>query len=316
MVQGTIAITDYGWYERLHTAPALEEVNFWKPSASRTFQAPEFSPFLFKLRKDEGNGICGFGFFARYSRLPDWLAWETFGTANGCASLGEMRTRILGIRERIHYRGSSPSEIGCILIVQPVFFPPGQWVDPPRNWPVRTQADKKYDLDSGEGQRVWAECLAAARSMMAQPNERSSSAPTFKEPPARYGTPILIRPRLGQGTFRIAVTDAYGRGCAVTDEHSLPVLEAAHIKPYGLEGPHEVSNGLLLRADLHRLFDLGYMTVTPDLKLEIGQRLRREFANGRSYYPLHGQPIRCPRVAHERPSPDYLRWHNENRYVG
>ena len=91
-MQGTIAITDYRWYERLRAEPALDDVNFWKPSASRAFQATEFSPFLFKLRKHDGNGICG---------LPDWLAWETFGKANGCASLDEMRTRILGIRERI-----------------------------------------------------------------------------------------------------------------------------------------------------------------------------------------------------------------------
>jgi putative restriction endonuclease len=315
-MQGTIAVTDYGWYERLRAEPSLDEVNFWKPSASRAFQAAEFSPFLFKLRKRDGGAICGFGFFARYSRLPDWLAWETFGIANGCASLDEMRTRIAGIRERIHYRGSSPAEIGCILIVQPVFFPPGQWVDPPRNWPVRTQADKKYEFDKGEGARVWTECVAAARSMMTQPDERSRAAPAFIESQARYGSPLVVKPRLGQGTFRIAVTDAYGRGCAVTEEHSLPVLEAAHIKPYGLEGPHEVSNGLLLRADLHRLFDQGYVTVTTGLRLEVGQRLRQEFSNGRSYYPLHGRHLRCPRALHERPSTEYLRWHNANRYVG
>lgn len=296
--------------------PFLEEVNFWKPTASRTFQADEFSPFLFKLRKRDGGRICGFGFFARYSRLPDWLAWEAFGVANDCASLAEMRARIAGIRERINYRGSRPSEIGCILVVQPVFFPLGQWLDPPRDWPARTQADKKYDLARGEGRRVWEECLEATRSMMAQPAERVHAAQSFVEPVARYGSPHLIRPRLGQGTFRIAVTDAYGRGCAVTEEHSLPVLEAAHIKPYGLEGPHEVSNGLLLRADLHRLFDQGYITVTPDLRLEVGGRLREDFANGRTYYPLHGRTIRPPTAPRERPSLDYLRWHNENRFLG
>lgn len=76
----------------------------------------------------------------------------------------------------------------------------------------------------------------------------------------RYGKPIEIRPRLGQGGFRLAVTDAYGRACAVTQEHSLPVLEAAHIRPCGNGGAHEVQNGLLLRSDLHRLFDRGYVT--------------------------------------------------------
>ena len=312
---GSIGVTDYGWYEWLHAQPRLEEVNFWKPSATQTFHAEEFSPFLFKLRAPH-RAICGFGFFARYSRLPDWLAWETFGPGNGCASLKEMRERISDIRERIRFRGAAPTEIGCILLVQPVFFPPGQWVEPPRDWPVRTQGHKKYDLMRGEGARVWADCSAVAARLSVRSEERSPVASTVSEAIPQYGIPYLVAPRLGQGTFRIAVTEAYGRGCAVTGEHSLPALEASHIKPYRMDGPHEVANGLLLRADLHRLFDQGYITVTTDSRLEVGQRLRAEFANGRTYYPLHGRLIRSPRSERERPNREYLRWHNENVYLG
>lgn len=60
---GTIAVTDQGWYEFLLERPDLDEVNFWCPSARRRFVAPEFSPFLFKLRSPH-NAICGFGFFS------------------------------------------------------------------------------------------------------------------------------------------------------------------------------------------------------------------------------------------------------------
>ncbi|WP_162470581.1 HNH endonuclease [Desulfosporosinus orientis] len=60
------------------------------------------------------------------------------------------------------------------------------------------------------------------------------------------------------------VTEAYYRRCAITGEKTLPVLEAAHIKPYSLEGSHETNNGLLLRKDLHTLFDRGYITITED----------------------------------------------------
>src|SRR5438445_12549646 len=95
---GTVAVTDYGWYTNLLQQPGLDEVNFWKPSATRPTRAREFSPFLFKLRAPY-NAICGFGYFARYSRLPDWLAWDTFGLANGCSSLKEMRERIAKIRD-------------------------------------------------------------------------------------------------------------------------------------------------------------------------------------------------------------------------
>ena len=74
-----------------------------------------------------------------------------------------------------------------------------------------------------------------------------------------FGDPTLIRQRLGQGTFRVLVTDTYERRCAITRERTLPTLEAAHILPVGEGGRHRVDNGLLFRSDVHRLFDAGYL---------------------------------------------------------
>src|SRR5690606_11461688 len=85
----------------------------------------------------------------------------------------------------------------------------------------------------------------------------------IKEEGPRYGAEYLARARLGQGAFRVLVTDAYQKRCAISGERTLPVLQAAHIRPYAAAGPHRVSNGLLLRSDLHILFDRGYVTVTP-----------------------------------------------------
>ncbi len=102
-------------------------------------------------------------------------------------------------------------------------------------------------------------------------------------------------PRLGQGAFRVLVTDVYGRRCAMTQEKTLPVLEAAHIRPYSAHGGHELWNGLLLRSDLHRLFDRGYLTVDPDdRRVIVSPRIREEFENGREYYKLDGQAIAMP----------------------
>ena len=136
------------------------------------------------------------------------------------------------------------------------------------------------------------------------------------EPRPRYGAARLVEPRLGQGTFRVAVLDAYDRACAVTGEHSLPALEAAHIRAYAQSGPHEVCNGLLLRADLHRLFDTGYITVTPELRLVVGDRLRGDYRNGRSYYPLHGAQLQVPTTRSHQPAKDFLEWHNEHTFRG
>ncbi len=127
---------------------------------------------------------------------------------------------------------------------------------------------------------------------------------------------MLVQPRLGQGSFRLVVTDNYDRRCAVTGGRTLPVLEAAHIKPFALVQHHDPRNGLLLRSDVHTLFDLGYVTVTPEHRFEVGRRLKENWENGRVYYEYHGQPIRLPRAAERRPDPAYLAWHAENTFRG
>ncbi len=90
----------------------------------------------------------------------------------------------------------------------------------------------------------------------------------------RYGAPTLIQPRLGQGTFRVIVTDAYSRRYSITGERVLPVLEAAHIRPFSDGGEHRVNTGLLLRSDAHTLFERRYVTVTPEHRIEVSKRLK------------------------------------------
>jgi putative restriction endonuclease len=131
----------------------------------------------------------------------------------------------------------------------------------------------------------------------------------------RFGQPVLVLPRLGQGAFRVLVTDAYSRRCAMTQERTLPVLEAAHIRPYATGGTHELSNGLCLRSDLHKLFDQGYVTVDPDeRRIVVSKRIREEFENGRDYYQLHGRMIATPSDSLALPSQESLRFHAEHLF--
>jgi putative restriction endonuclease len=311
-MEGTVAITDHGWYDFLRQQKGVEEVNFWTPSAHFAFKGEQYSPFFFKLKAQYQHAICGFGYFAKFSRLPDWLAWDAFNTNNGCETLDAMRKRIGAIRDRIDFHSDRHrNEIGCILIIQPVFFQESEWIVGPRDWPPANLRHKKYDLTQGEGLRIWEECLARASRRLAF----STSDTIRDQPEPRYGTPQLVSPRLGQGTFRVSVMDVYGRACAVTQEHSLPALEAAHIKPYSEQGPHDVRNGILLRADLHRLLDQGYLTITTEYRLEVSARLKADYDNGRTYYPLHGTRLALPKTPQERPTPAYIQWHNEHKYL-
>lgn len=296
-----IAVTDNDWYEMLRHRPDLKEVNFWAPSATnfRALQPGEL--FLFKLHAPR-NVIVGGGVFAYSNALPCSLAWEAFGQSNGARSAQEMRTRIA------RYRAADPNDrsdftIGCRVLTQPIFFDEPDWIPVPVSWSPNIVSFKTYNTTDAEGLYLW-EAVNDRLNRMRMPG--------FSEAGQRYGEPHLIRPRLGQGAFRVLVTDVYERRCAVTQERTLPALEAAHIRPYGAGGNHEARNGILLRRDIHSLFDAGYVTVTPSLHFQVSRCIKEEFENGRHYYALHGQRINAPEEITLRPDPGALAWHNDH----
>ncbi len=298
-----VGITDSAWFAQL-SAKRPEEVNFWQPGGNRQFQV--LAPgelFLFKLHSPR-NFIVGGGFFAHSSLLPISLAWETFGTSNGAESPEELRHRVEKFRK---IEGSSRGDyrIGCILLVQPFFLPEEMWIPVPTDFSPNIVQGKTYDLTVEPGLSMFERLKTALEVFPLEEREQR-----------RFGDPVAIRPRIGQGTFRVLVTDAYERRCVVTGERVLPVLEAAHVRPYSSGGEHAVNNGLLLRRDLHTLFDRGYVTVTPDRRFEVSRRIREDFENGRDYYALHGKEVRAPKVSTERPRRDRLEWHNENVFLG
>jgi putative restriction endonuclease len=121
-----------------------------------------------------------------------------------------------------------------------------------------------------------------------------------------------VTERYGQGTFRARLLSAYAGRCAITTERSVPVLDAAHIQPYRGTASNHVQNGLLLRADLHRLYDAGYLTVTPDFRVEVSPRLREDYENGRHYYAMAGERIHVSDSVSLQPSRAALDWHASN----
>ena len=303
MINSYIGVTDKQWFSLLRSQEGIDEVNFWLPSARGFRVLNPGNLFLFKLHYPD-NYIVGGGLFAHYTVLPVSLAWEAFGIKNGAASLFDLRKKI----DRYRNQESDPFQdyqIGCILLEQPFFLPEEKWIPAPQDWPKNIVSGKSYDLSVEPG----ASILRQLSAQQIQPNLIRENSP-------RYGEPVLVEPRLGQGSFRVLVTDAYNRRCAISSERTLPVLEAAHIKPYNEEGEHKITNGVLLRQDIHTLFDRGYLTITPELKVEVSRRIREEFENGRDYYKYNGQPMRPPQNWMDRPSPEYLIWHNETIYRG
>ncbi|MBK6657363.1 MAG: HNH endonuclease [Proteobacteria bacterium] len=303
-----VGVTDKNWFDFLMRL-APDEVNFWQPSGSRNFKVLQpGEPFLFKLHAPN-NFIVGGGFFVRYSALPASLAWDAFEEKNGVTSLSDLRTRVQRYRPKDN---ALDPIIGCNVLVEPFFFERKDWIPVPESFALNIVSGKSYDTATEAGRSLWE---SVRRAMSFTEGVRELSQDESQPTDQRFGEAYLTRGRLGQGAFRVLVTDAYQRRCAVTGEKTLPVLEAAHIKPYSEHGPHRVSNGILLRSDLHKLFDLGYVTVTPDLCLEVSPRLREEWHNGREYYAHHGKELRFrPDNPLSMPSRDFLVWHNENRF--
>lgn len=311
MRKAFVGVTDQDWFDFLSARSDLTEINFWQPGGNTRFKAlNQGELFLFKLHSPN-NYIAGGGFFAASSLLPVSIAWETFGAGNGVASLQEMRRRVEKYRRELVRQGEDYT-IGNIILEQPFFFRREAWIPSPASFKLNTVSGKTYGVDEGDGRELF---LAVEERL------RDASAWTIPTQVAEiqvsrmFSDRVLTRRRIGQGAFRILVTDTYERQCAVTREHTLPVLEAAHIRPVTQGGEHRVSNGLLLRSDVHTLFDRGYVTVTPDYSFRVSDRLNDDWSNGKIYYALDGQRIQLPRETSCRPDRELLEWHQQSVFL-
>lgn len=291
-----------------------DEVNFWQPGGKSAFKALRPGElFLFKLHSPL-NFIAGGGFFVSHSIIPISAAWEAFGRKNGADDFSAFRKKVMKYRSQTAGAEFDPM-IGCIILAHPFFLKREEWIPVPGDFKPSTVQGKKYDIRDPVAKSVWAEVQDRLLRSKRQP-ENLSIADGIAEKGALYGFDYLTRGCLGQGAFRVLVMDAYKRKCAVTGEQTLPVLESAHIRPHAESGPHSINNGLLLRADLRKLFDLGYMTITPDFHVEVSRRLEKDCEGGREYLSLHGNKLTSlPENPSFHPSKKYVAWHNENKFV-
>lgn len=313
-----IGNTDFEWFNFLRTKDP-EDINFWQPGGKLRFHILKpGAPFLLRL-KSPVNKIAGIGFFSSHSLLPIDFAWEVFQQRNGMDSLDKFRKKINAYRTPDNSLDIYPT-IGCLILSNPVFFNENDWLPSPIDWQKNLVQGKKYDSTIGYGKELWekTEFLLHKYKLFDHQKEFKNQFVVEEENlNNRYGSEILTRVRLGQGAFRVLITDAYERKCAISGEKTLPVLDAAHIKPYDQSGPHSISNGLLLRTDLHKLFDKGYLTITNDYKIEVSRRIKEEFENGRDYYKYHGNNlITLPSGLMDKPAQRFVDWHNQNVYKG
>jgi len=267
-------------------------------------------PFFFKTHFPD-NKIVGGGFYSGFVALRISAAWELFGERNGMSDVAQMRARVGHYRSAPLRPGDDP-EIGCVFVRDVVFFPGGSEVQAPPGWASNLVQGKTFDLDA-TATRPYFDLLMTR--LLGLEIELDQSEPWHRPGPV-YGDPRLVPQRLGQRSFQAVVLDAYRQRCAVTGDKIRPVLQAAHIRPLSNGGEHRLDNGLLLRSDVHTLFDQGYLAVDPKFRLVVSPRLRSEFENGEEFYAqaAAGDPITLPQRRHDRPNKEFLEWHLDEKF--
>jgi putative restriction endonuclease len=213
-----------------------------------------------------------------------------------------MRESIGAYRKQPIGPGEDPM-IGCILLREVEFVQPAQALPAPPDFAGNIVRGKIYDLASQPGSYV-----EAALTQLLRAAGHAVPGPVF-------GDPRLVPTRVGQRAFKALVLGAYQRRCAVTGARITPVLDAAHIRPVAEDGVNAVSNGLLLRSDVHKMFDKGYLGVDPKSRtLHVSPRLRLEFGNGEEFYARRGKALTVPAARADRPDVEALEWHMDTKF--
>ncbi len=123
----------------------------------------------------------------------------------------------------------------------------------------------------------------------------------------RTRTLAAVVQRQGQPEFRNRLIEVYGGRCAITGCDAIDALEAAHIRPYLGPKTNHVSNGLLLRADIHTLFDKRLLAIDAErMTVVLHPSLK-----GTTYRDLEDKPIHLPSNSDQRPNKEAVRYHQE-----
>jgi putative restriction endonuclease len=169
---------------------------------------------------------------------------------------------------------------------------------------------------SNDWERLAFESERLLDQMTGRTSEFIEEAQEFPEGRSREA---LIRTRVNQGFFRASVLAAYGARCCITGLSIPQLLNASHIVPWSVDVKNRTNprNGLCLNAFHDRAFDCGLLTVTPDLKVKVSPRVKRNPADraAREFLRRYeGVSISQPRRF--APDTDFIRYHNEKIFLG
>jgi len=276
-----IAQTDKNWIKYLNEQQLTSYVNFWSPTFENLRRIKKGERFYFKIKKEKF--IAGYGEFVHHEKLTVKKAWDKFGERNGCENIDAFIALLNSINRSGTTQYDRRSEIGSTVLTNCVFFDDYIGI----SWTPKTQKSFRYGKD-GEKHPVSIQ------------NRVTSDFTLVNGPRATrtYSTNI----REGQSDFRKKICTAYDNTCCISGVKIKDLLEAAHIQEYTNINSHHVQNGLLLRVDLHRLYDSGLIYIDKNYTIQVSS-----FLNDTLYEEFNEQKIILPRNKNHWPSTEALK---------
>lgn len=294
-------ITDPSWIANLQASGVADGVNFWRKD-KRSLGLLPGDQFYFKLKGR--MQIAGRATFREQIQLTIDEAWREFGLGNGVTSATDLALRAKDVL------GTDDDEINCLILDNVDILDQGMRPEiSATDFPTSIMNCKFFAVGTLP---VIENSFSSSASLSDWLDQQG--APSFDPgyiSSERARTLRSICARRGQARFRQNLITAYNGACCVTGETTLAVLEAAHIHPYRGEDTDQPSNGLLLRSDLHTLFDLGLWTVDAAYIVRIAPTL-----NTSVYAAFAGRRIAVPAGASVKPSHAALKYHRETIFQG
>lgn len=282
-----ISLTDNNWFVYLKKNELNSYVNFWTPTPTNTKDLKEGDRFYFMLQAPIDK-IAGFGEFVRYENVTPELAWNKFGNRNGNALkpdfIKNIQMHIDKNSEKYGKRNldSYSYKIGGIVLRNCEFWDEENYKDP-----------EDHDI-----------------SFLSQPGTIKffdQPDPFFKGDldPSGFGLvnePLgdkvyVVKFKNAKGGFKVKILEAYNATCCITGETMPELLEAMHIHKY----VNYTHNGVLLRIDIHRLFESNLIYIDKDYTVRVSSLVTDEY-----YKNFDGKKINLPVSEQDWPSVEAL----------
>ncbi|THD75786.1 hypothetical protein E7681_04850 [Thalassobius vesicularis] len=292
-----IGNTDHDWFNFCRNHMPRSEINFWQPSKQHFRVLDEGGVFFFR-RKSPINLIGGFGVFVSAGTVTIGTAWRDLGISNGVESL-ESFIEIVRKYKRTEFVDQN-TLIGFKLLTEPVFLNENDYFELPLDWSPNIVSGKGYSSVSDAGRILHTKYLALREKYNI--SVKAVTPTGLSEPPSSGYTYSEQKVRIGQSAFRLAILGAYEGRCAVTGTAVENTLEAAHLLDYAKFPDHSIENGILLRKDIHSLFDAGFLLIDQNYRIRFSNQFKDSHSEATEYLALEGKKISLPRNSKNWPS--------------